>query len=590
MDKKNYILFGLACGILLTALYLYQWNVKKTEEHNEAVDHTLEVIAHFEKLASDIKGVLIFPAEIRKNHKNRLLEYENYDSGGVQESVREIARLTRDNLVQQKRLDTLQTLIDQHVMGWLQRDMNEEGATLETSPHIKALMLIQYNIDKGVGMERELLKKRREEFRTSQQTTTILRMVFMGVGLLIIAVITISNIYQITKRTQAEAFLSSVLNTSPTGILAAEAIRDKQEIKDFKIIFSNHALRGQLELKDGEVLKETLLQISPDTVERGTFAKYVEVTEIGKNVEFEAAVKRDSHTRWFQLYINKLNDGFIASYSEITELKKSQQLLQQKIVELQRTNSELEQFAYVASHDLQEPLRKIKTFSSLIVERFNDPAASFAKVYLNKVINAANRMSTLINDLLNFSSLSDQREQFVETDLNKLLDKIYNDFELTIQEKKAVIAREPLQNIEAVPLQMNQLFYNLLNNALKFAKPDMPVAISITARLLSTEEVAAHRLYTAFPYQEIVIKDNGIGFNQEYAEKIFVIFQRLNSKEAFAGTGIGLALCQKIVLNHHGIIYAESKDGEGASFHVILPLRQPVIAGKLEMAYADAKG
>lgn len=568
----------------MTSLYLFQGSRDKTDTHNEWVSHTLEVISRFEKLASDIKSVLIFPSEIRKNHKNGLLEYENYNTGGVQESVQSLKYLTRDNPAQQKRLDTLGSLVDRHVVEWLEDSLSEAQTTLQTSAHITAMMLIQYQIDQSVQMEKGLLAIRKADFVASQRTTNLLRITFMGVGLLIIAAITISNIYQITKRTRAEAFLSSVLNTSPTGILAGEAIRDKGEIKDFKVVFHNHALLSQLELKKGEVLKETLLQISPSSIERGTFARYVEVTETGRKADFEATMQRDTGPRWYQLHIDKLNDGFIASYSEITELKKSQQQLQQKIAELQRTNSELEQFAYVASHDLQEPLRKIKTFSSLIVERFNDPAASFAKVYLNKVINAANRMSTLINDLLNFSSLSDQRHQFVETDLNKILDKIYNDFELTIQEKKAVVTREPLHNIEAVPLQMNQLFYNLLNNALKFTRPGMPAAISITASMLPAEQVAKHHLYTAVSYQEIVIKDNGIGFNQEYAEKIFVIFQRLNSKEAYSGTGIGLALCQKIVLNHHGIIYAESKENEGASFHVILPLRQPTFVNQLKTA------
>lgn len=577
------MLFGLACSVLLTALYLYQWNVRSTEKHNGWVNHTLEVIARFEKLASDIKSILIFPEEVRRNHRNKLLEYENYDTVGVQESMQYLKHLTRDNPQQQKRLDTLGSLVDQHVMGWLQQHPGDTTASSQQSGHISALMLIQYHIDRGVSTEKGLLAKRKEAFQTVQRTTNLLRLLFMGIGLLIIGVITTSNIQQVNKRTRAEAFLSSVLNTSPTGILAGEALRENQEIKDFKIIFSNHALRDQLELKEKEVLKETLLQISPSSLERGTFARYVEVTETGNKTEFETAVTRGGHTRWYQLYIDKLNDGFIASYSEITELKKSQQQLQQKIGELQRTNSELEQFAYVASHDLQEPLRKIKTFSSLIVERFNDPAASFAKVYLNKVITAASRMSTLINDLLNFSSLSDQSRQFEETDLNKILDKICNDLELTIQEKKAVITREPLHSIEAVPLQMNQLLYNLLSNALKFTKPGLPATISITGRLLSPEQVAGHQLYTAVPYQEISVKDNGIGFNQEYAEKIFVIFQRLNSKEAFAGTGIGLALCQKIVSNHHGIIYAESREGEGACFHVILPLRQPAFAGKMEV-------
>ena len=568
MIKRNYIVFGLACLALLTALFLYQWSIDKRDEYTGWVTHTQEVIIRFEKLGSDIKSVQIFPASIRLNHSNKVLQYDSFDEQSVHESLAVLKTLTKDNHRQGKRLDTLVMLVNQHLDKIMQRDPVDQTASLN------GLMIIQYHIDKGVEMEKMLLARRKSNMESSQRTTGILRMLLMGTGVLVILISSLSSLLQRFKRNRAENSLSSVLNTSPTGILACEAIRDKDQIKDFKVLFSNHALRKQMELKDGEVMKQTLTGISPSTVKIGTFDKYVRVTDTGEPVEFEVSLKRSTKLRWFQIFANKLNDGFIASYSDITDLKNSEQQLIKKVAELQQINSELEQFAYVASHDLQEPLRKIKTFSSLVIEHFNDPDASFAKLYLNKVTVAANRMSTLINDLLNFSALSDQSQQFVQTDLNNIWSSICNDFELKIEEKGAEITCGGLHPVEAVPLQMNQLFYNLLNNALKFTRANAPARISVSARLLSKEEAAGYPLDPELRYQQIEVKDNGIGFNPEYAKKIFVIFQRLNSKELFSGTGIGLALCQKIVSNHHGYIYAESKENEGARFYVILPLHQ----------------
>ena len=575
MDRKNYILFGLAFGILLTALVLYQRSNQEKDLHTGWVTHTLEVIYRFEKLASDIKSVQIFPASVRQNYKNHLLEYDNFEAQSVPQDLDYLKSLISDNAEQVKRLDTLSGLVNQYLGKMLLSNKPDTSIASATSSGIISMLLIQSYIDKGIATENYLLLKRTACLEQSQRTINILRVVLLVVGLSIIIIISVSNFYQIKRSNALESFLTSVLNTSQTGIIACEAIRDNLGITDFKIIFSNNALQKQLELKDGEVMKDTLLTIAPSSVERGTFARYVQAVETGKADEFETSFQKHDVLRWYQVNLSKLNDGVIASYSEITELKNSQQQLQGKVTELQRINSELEQYAYVASHDLQEPLRKIKTFSSLIIERFNEPSASFAKVYLNKVIVAASRMSSLINDLLNFSSLSDQSQQYVPTDLDVVLGNICNDFELAMEEKKAVVTCSHLQPMEAVPLQMNQLFYNLMNNALKFTKPDVPPHISITGTLLEKQEVQKHDLNTSLDYQEIIVTDNGIGFNPEYAQKIFVIFQRLNNKESFAGTGIGLALCQKIVTNHHGVIYAESHESNGASFHIILPLQQP---------------
>ncbi|MFY0256056.1 PAS domain-containing protein [Chitinophaga sp. 30R24] len=238
--------------------------------------------------------------------------------------------------------------------------------------------------------------------------------------------------------------------------------------------------------------------------------------------------------------------------------------------QLRQTNQELEQFAYIASHDLQEPLRKVRTFAGMI--QHTDPVS---QKLIEKIEISAARMSSLIQDLLHFSRLSVVKDGFECIELEKILENVCTDFELLIAEKNAVITRSPLPALEMIPFQANQLLANLIGNSLKFSQDGVPPQISITAEEVAPWEIPAHPgLTVGKRYCIITFRDNGIGFKQEHAEKIFKIFQRLHSKDDYSGTGIGLALCKKIVLNHHGCIFALAAPGEGAAFKVILPYVQ----------------
>jgi signal transduction histidine kinase len=226
--------------------------------------------------------------------------------------------------------------------------------------------------------------------------------------------------------------------------------------------------------------------------------------------------------------------------------------------QLRRSNAELSQFAYIASHDLQEPIRKIATYAGLLEEQPETLPA--ARNYLDKIISASKRMQTLIRDVLNYSVLSRTSNALEPVDLNQVLKDILAEFDLLIEQKQAQIRYPSLPTIDAVPLQMTQLFGNLLSNALKYNRPGNPPVITITCHLEDTQ-------------YHIDISDNGIGFAQEHAEQIFSIFKRLHRKTEYSGTGIGLAMCKKIVENHHGNIFARSQPGQGATFHLVLPVR-----------------
>ena len=241
---------------------------------------------------------------------------------------------------------------------------------------------------------------------------------------------------------------------------------------------------------------------------------------------------------------------------------------------LQQSNAELEQFAYIASHDLQEPLRKINMFTGMLqdsLDNSNDRAMGLMK----NINNSVGRMSNLIRDVLSYSQLSRSQDTFEKTELEIVFADVVSDFDLIAEEKHAVITQSGLPVIEAIPLQMIQLFHNLISNALKYSRPDVPPVISISSVVLSADEAAKFELpEISTAYHKITFSDNGIGFSQEHASKIFNIFQRLHGKGQYEGTGIGLAMCKKIAENHHGTIYAVSEEGVGTQFTVILPERQ----------------
>jgi two-component system CheB/CheR fusion protein len=249
--------------------------------------------------------------------------------------------------------------------------------------------------------------------------------------------------------------------------------------------------------------------------------------------------------------------------------------LQVSVAELGKTNIQLDRFAFVASHDLQEPLRKIRTFSGLLQSTYNDVLPAEAKTFLNKIDGASTRMSNLVDDLLTYSRVANLEKLFAPTDLNETLKNVISDLDLLFEQTNATIQNDVLPTITAIPLQMNQLFGNLIGNAIKYVKEGVAPVIRISSHMLTEKEIELHsELNSRTAYCEIIFQDNGIGFDQKYEEQIFTIFQRLHGKTEYTGTGIGLALCKKIAENHNGKIFAHAKENEGAAFHVILPMTQ----------------
>lgn len=285
-------------------------------------------------------------------------------------------------------------------------------------------------------------------------------------------------------------------------------------------------------------------------------------------------ITKDKKVKYFEssgYFIEEAGEEYlIGVIKDVTLLFKNQQKLKDKNLDLKRSNAELESFSRVASHDLQEPLRKIQVFISLILD--TEKLSETGKSYFEKVRNSANRMQDLINNLLDYSRFTKTSKKTTIVDLNEIMEKVIEDQNVSITEGKVKLLVEPLPSIKASPFQMEQLFNNLLSNAIKYRSKDRTTQIEINSQIISRKKIPYLFQKKARNYYEISFKDNGIGFNQQNATKVFELFQRLHQNEEYTGSGIGLSICKRIVENHQGYIWVTSEKDKGSTFIIYFPV------------------
>lgn len=434
------------------------------------------------------------------------------------------------------------------------QSLNEE---LETSKEE-----LQSNNEELLQINQELLNKQ-QEINISKNYTEAIVATLREPIVVLDSDLRIKNInrafskkYNIAKEEATGKRIYEIQNhlfdNNPMRVMLEKVLKEKSQIDDYQV---NVNL-----LPYGE----SIMLLNVRQVTNETSQKQLILLAIEDITERKIAEKK----------LKVLSDGFEAKVLERTaDLLNANTELESSVKKLHVANVKLQEYAYVASHDLQEPLRKILMFISRLLG-MEEKISAEALVLLEKISKSSTRMNTLIKDLLAYSYLNNPEKQFVKTDLNKIIENILVDFELLIEQQSIVVKQHKLPFINAIPLQMNQLFYNLISNALKFCKNDHSICkIEISSRVLTTTQIKKFpTLDQKLGYCEIIIKDNGIGFDKQFENKIFTMFQRLHNNEVYTGNGIGLSIGKKIVENHNGVIFSKAKENVGAEFHVILPI------------------
>ena len=344
-----------------------------------------------------------------------------------------------------------------------------------------------------------------------------------------------------------------------------------------KIIMVNDAFTNTFGYSREDILNKSSAEVGMlDTIRRENVIR--ELKTHGKIQNTEIEFYKKSGEKFFALTSAEIiNIGdkqyFLAAYNDISDRKKAEMNIEQKNIELERMNKELQAFAYISSHDLQEPLRKIQTFASRIAAKEESNLTEYGQDMFNRMQQAAQRMQTLIQDLLAYSRTNTQEKIFEHTDLNEIIAEVKDDLKEELKEKHAIIEANHLCDVDIIPFQFRQLMHNLIGNSLKFAKPDDPPIIQIKSEMINGSNLHDQKLSSHRRYCHITVADNGIGFEQQYSEKIFDVFQRLHGKNEYIGTGIGLAIVKKIVENHQGVITAHGEPNKGATFEIYIPVR-----------------
>ncbi|QZK90888.1 CHASE3 domain-containing protein [Flavobacterium sp. CHNK8] len=506
----------------------------------------------------------------------------------VKKSFNKVSKLTENSRAQQANLKKLLFYINkrQNYLSksiYLTKDKNYDKNELAKNLVIgrKTMDSIRSKIEEMMITEKVLLNYRQQEYISTMNYTPLLIYLTLIVTLLLITIAFIKMnrdlvLLKKTINTLTVANEASNLAEIVGGFGSWQYNLDKQT---FTFSDNEYRLLG-CEPQSFIASSESFYKfVHPDDV------NYVRENSINIQSEVNLApftyriIRKDGEIRYFRALGRVVNVSsgertYIGTTSDVTAEVEAKQMIELRNRDLESSNKELMAFNYIASHDLQEPLRKIETFLSRLVSKDYSNLSQSGQQYVSSIQSSAKRMRVLIDDLLQFSRTNKGEKIFEKTDLNTVLSHVLQELAPTIEDKKALITSDVLPTFDAIPFQIQQLFTNLISNSLKYSKENSAVEIKITATTCTAEneENIPDTIIGSDLYYKIVIQDNGIGFDQEYATKIFILFNRLHNKNEYSGTGIGLAICKKIVENHRGFIIANAIVNEGARFTVYFPV------------------
>lgn len=578
------MVFVIAIFIMIFVTALTYRHVDQLTLSSKSVAHTYKATVEIEQLYTNIKDLEIERRNyLLVNNKNIIQNIANLKVE-ISKNLIRIEAIIKENPKQILLLKKLEGLVNEKI-NIIDKGINP-NKTL-TFEQLKISLLegkismdkIKVFVNSMLAIEKEALIERTKKNNTITDTTPIIIYItlFSTIAVVILAFVKISKDLEEMRQNNEQLALNNESNSLTEQIGDFGTWFLNLETNKYTFSENEYRLLGVKPFSFEASMEGFLKYIHPEDL---SYVKDIIIKMITRDklIPFTYRVIRaDGNLRYLRgngkIVTNKSGEKIlIGTTTDVTDEVLTNQAIEQRNRELEAKNKELQTFNYVASHDLQEPLRKIQTFISRLVDKDLNSLSDNGQQYLLKIQDSSERMRILIDDLLKFSRANKSEQIFEETDLNDVLENSKLELVQIIEEKKASIINDELPNLNVIPFQMQQLFTNLINNSLKYSKENVAPVITINISEVDAFKEAAIPVNEKNKYYKIIFKDNGIGFDAQYSEKIFLLFNRLHNKDKFSGTGIGLAICKKIVENHKGFIFAEGQINVGATFTIYLPV------------------
>ena len=585
--KSAFFLKSVFVLSIIMLLYISSVSYK----HTKALNESSNLLVHSYKIQFQLEHVLSMLKDAETGHRGYIITrnavfLKPYKSvqDKIYTSYIRLKALTLHDQPQQANLDILLQLIYQRIdlisytlKGISDKTISESEIAENLLAGNEIMDKIRTQINVMEDLENSVFKEHQKKYEQEVVFSPISIFIFAVFSLLvfILSFIKINRDLGVLKKANKELLIKN--ESIKQAEIIGEFFTTQQNMANRELVYSDNLYRLLgCELNSFvPTLDNYLTYVHPDD-------KHIVIKEasdaaiLGKTERhFYRIIRKDGELRYFMSLGKFISDHnskmYIGIVKDITDQHLNNVALEERNHELEQSIKELESFNRVASHDLQEPLRKIQTFISRISENDKANLSEKGKEYVSKIESSASKMRILIDDLLLFSRTNKAEKIFEKTDLNLLLANASQELAQDIEEKNAIIQSSQLPVLNVIAFQMQQLFVNLIGNALKYNKPGVAPEIKIECEKLSTKDLPVFITDKRKEYYKISVSDNGIGFEPEYSEKIFILFNRLHQKSDYVGTGIGLSICKKIAENHNGYIIAEGKPGIGATFSVFLP-------------------
>ena len=579
--------------ILLTSLFVILLIGGFTYKHISNLTNSTKIVVYTYEVNVELENINSFISDAESLHRNYTQTKDTLYLASyliarekINNSFLQLKELNIENVKQRENLTNLKKIIDKLFLNFSKTDALVKNNEINTGTfrllffEEKVILdSIRHQIKEIIDLENKLLNERQKEYQSDLRFTPLF-FYFILLITLVIIIISFNKINSdlINIKAKNDQLLIFKESTNQSEIIGKNGnwvwhidsnlftYSDNlyrllgEEPQSFEANFDNFLKFVHLE--DVDRLKIELDKMIVD--EELPFVSYRIVQKNGKTKYLKAYAKA--------FYSLDGQKRLLGITSDITDEIENFLELEERNLELERSNKELSAFNYAASHDLQEPLRKIQTFISRLEEKESDKFSESGRQYLNRINSAIARIRLLIDDLLQFSRTNKPDKEFVMADLNELLENAKQDIAVAILEKKAQITSDLLPKAFVISFQIRQLFFNLLSNSLKYSKQETTPIIKINYSTVKAKDEPNLVKATKNNYHKITFADNGIGFEQKYSEQIFDLFNRLHNKQDYSGTGIGLSICKKIIENHKGFIFANGELNVGAIFVIYLPV------------------